>query len=594
LAFFFPEDKITEIRNTADIVDVVSETVVLKKAGKNYVGLCPFHAEKTPSFTVSPQKQIFYCFGCGIGGNVFSFLMKQDGVSFPEAVKILAQRFGIEVPARRMSPEQKRRISERENLLAINRQALDFFRHGLFATAEGKQALAYLKKRGISKKIIDEFNLGYAPGGWDRIVRYFSNKKIPTELVEKSGLIIRKKSKRGFYDRFRDRIIFPIFDVNRQTIGFGGRVMDDSLPKYINSPETPLYNKRRTLYGLQEAKGKCRANEAVYIVEGYFDLLALHQHGIQDSVATLGTSLTPEQVQTLRGFVGNNGRLILVYDSDEAGIKAAQRSIGVFDKGFVDAQILVLPEGYDPDSYIFKFGADSFLSASAKAPGIISFLIDSAEKKHGLSVEGKVRMVSDLKEPLASIHDGVARSLYIKKLAERIGIDEAAVLEKVRKISVGKKAGTQKVFGERGGRIERKIISMMLQFPEILPEILHRKVLDLFEDDTLKSIGHIILKHKGASGVPVSEIMVSIGDAEKSRIVASLAIEEEVWSFKDCIKLITQFSNISPSRRAVVLMEKIKAAEKENDQELLLELLSEKQKMAVLSEKRKTAFLNEK
>lgn len=252
MAIYFPQETISEIKNSADIVDIVSEVVLLKKRGKNHVGLCPFHAEKTPSFTVSHQKQIFYCFGCGTGGNVFSFLMKQEGLSFPEAASVLARRFGIEVPTQQMSPAQRRQISERENLLAVNIEAMDFFRRSLHGPDKGKQAVVYLNKRGFKREIIDRFNLGYAPGGWDKLVTFFSKKKIPLERVEKSGLIVPRKSERGFYDRFRDRIIFPIFNINKQVIGFGGRVLDDSLPKYLNSPETPVYNKRKSLYGIEE------------------------------------------------------------------------------------------------------------------------------------------------------------------------------------------------------------------------------------------------------------------------------------------------------------------------------------------------------
>jgi DNA primase len=243
LAVFIPEDKISEIKNSVDIVAIISEIILLKKVGRNYVGLCPFHTEKTPSFTVSPEKQIFYCFGCGTGGNVFNFLMNHDGLSFFETAKMLAKRYGIEIPAQTMSSEQKRRISERESLLAANKQAMDFFKHSLLSDAEGKIALEYLKKRGIGEDTITIFNLGFAPAGWDSVINYFSKKNISHELVEKSGLIIKRKSKNGYYDRFRNRIIFPIFDISKQVLGFGGRVMDDSLPKYLNSPETSVYNK---------------------------------------------------------------------------------------------------------------------------------------------------------------------------------------------------------------------------------------------------------------------------------------------------------------------------------------------------------------
>ena len=580
LAVYIPEEKINDIKNSADIVDIISEVVVLKKSGKNFLGLCPFHSEKTPSFTVSPGKQIFYCFGCSVGGNVFSFLMKQEGLSFPEAARMLARRYGIDIPVRTMSPEQKRRISERESVLAINRQAMDFFRCALLENRSGKKAMEYLLKRGISREIIDDFKLGYAPEGWDNLAIYFSKKKQPDGLVEKSGLIIPRKGKSGFYDRFRSRIIFPIFDTSMQVIGFGGRVMDDSLPKYLNSPETPVYNKSRSLYGLHMAKGKCRESRTVFIVEGYFDLLALHQNGIQNSVATLGTSLTPEHVQALRGFIGKNGKVVLVYDSDIAGIKAAQRSIEVFDKGYVDASIVVLPVGHDPDSYLLEFGAELFTSLAAESKGVISFLIDCAVKKHGLSTEGKIHIISDMKTPLAAINDNVARSLYIKELAECVGIDETAVLEKVREVSAGRRSDIAKpvadyVLKNNGNRLETQIIAMMLQFPEVLPEVNNRGLLNLFEDNILKSIGEVILKLKGSSGELASELMTIIDDKDKRNIIASLAMEDELWDRDECLKRIAQFES-SRYRHERKLLQEIKDAEERNDHELLLRLLKKK------------------
>ncbi|MGD8982018.1 MAG: DNA primase, partial [Desulfobacterales bacterium] len=360
MTIFIPEDKVLEIKNAADIVEVVSESVLLKKTGKNYVGLCPFHSEKTPSFTVSPQKQIFYCFGCAAGGNVFSFIMKRDGISFPEAARILSRQYGIDIPVQKMSKEQKRLRSEKENLLAVNKQAMDFFHNNLSIAPSGKQALLYLKKRGISQETIDTFKLGYAPEGWNNINYFFQKRKIPLDIVENVGLIVKRENKDGFYDRFRNRIIFPIFNVNMHVIGFGGRVLDDNLPKYLNSPETPIYNKSSSLYGLHRARQKCRETETVYIVEGYFDLLALHQNGFQNSVATLGTSITPDHVHILRNIIGKDGRVVLVFDSDDAGMKAALRSLGIFMNAEVDASIMLLPSGHDPDSYLFEFGCESF------------------------------------------------------------------------------------------------------------------------------------------------------------------------------------------------------------------------------------------
>ena len=247
MAIFIPDDKVLEIKNAADIVDVISEVVHLKKSGKNFLGLCPFHSEKTPSFSVSPEKQIFYCFGCGVGGNIFSFLMKHDGLAFPEAARTLARRYGIDIPKKSLTFEQKKRITERESLLNINQHAMAYFYRAL-RSKSGSIALNYLKKRGFSGEIIDKLHLGYAPKGWDNLLNSFSKKGASLALVEKSGLILPKKDKRGYYDRFRDRIIFPIMDVNKAVIGFGGRVLDDSLPKYLNSPETHVYDESRSLY----------------------------------------------------------------------------------------------------------------------------------------------------------------------------------------------------------------------------------------------------------------------------------------------------------------------------------------------------------
>ncbi len=614
MTIYIPEDKVSEIKNTADIVEVVSEVVLLKKTGKNYVGLCPFHSEKTPSFTVSPEKQIFYCFGCAAGGNVFSFLMKHDGISFPDAAKMLAVRYGIDIPTHTLSPEQKRRISQRESLFAVNRLAMEFFRKQFLDAISEKRAMGYVKKRGINKEIFDNFNLGYAPKGWDNLLRFLKKKNISLDLVEKAGLIVSRKEKSGFYDRFRDRLIFPIFDLNMQAIGFGGRVMDDSLPKYLNSPETPVYNKSRSLYGLHLAKKKCREDERVYIVEGYFDLLALHQHGLQNSVATLGTSLTPEHVQLLKGFVGKDGGVILVFDSDDAGIKASQRSIEVFDKAYINAQIVVLPDGYDPDSYLFEFGIESFLELVSRAKGIIPFLMDSAVKKHGLSIEGKIRVISEMKEPLGSITDNVRRSLYIKELAECINIDEFAVLEKIRKISLRNRnrakrptwpntgfglgrhkmsvpdKAQENIFQGKWDKLERQIIAMMLQFPQILSEINERNILDFFENNALKSIGQLLLKHKDESEMQLSDIINLIEKKEQRNIVASLAIEENIWDHDACIGVIIRFESIR-RKNVKKLLEKIKAAEKDNDLELLAKLLNQKQKMALLTEKKKMALL---
>lgn len=601
MAIFIPEDKILDIKNAADIVDVISEIVHLKKTGRNFVGLCPFHSEKTPSFTVSPEKQIFYCFGCGAGGNVFSFLMKNDGLSFPEAARSLARRYSIDIPKKHLTPEQKKRMGERESLLKINRQAADYFHQMLFHRPTGQPATAYLKKRGLSADIIDRFKLGYAPKGWNNIINFFSKKGVPLANVERSGLILSKKDRRGYYDRFRDRIVFPIFDVNQNIIGFGGRVMDDSLPKYLNSPETSVYNKSRSLYGLYLAKNKSRTTDSIYIVEGYLDLLTLHQHGIENAVATLGTALTDDHVRILSRYVS---RLVLVYDSDEAGIRSARRCIDIFWKLHVDfsrgdvfreekadTQILVLPDGHDPDSFLREKGAESFQKAANRAPGIVSFLIEQSIAKHGLSTEGKIRVVADLKNPLATINDNVARSLYVKKLAERIGVEEHIILQEIR-TGVTQKENKdldrhKALETAEGNRLERQIIAMMLQFPAILPEIKKYDVIEYIENPHLRSIGTTILEQQISSDKQISEMFLD--KPEQERIISALAMTEEAWEKNGCMKLIAQFIKNGQKRRDRRILNEIKAAEEKNDQEKLAKLLKQKQKLAMRSQKQHLA-----
>ena len=614
MTIFIPEDKVLEIKNAADIVDVVSESVLLKKTGKNYVGLCPFHSEKTPSFTVSPQKQIFYCFGCAAGGNVFSFIMKRDGISFPEAARILSKQYGINIPVQTMSKEEKKFRSERDNLFTVNRLAMDFFHNNLFSAPSGKQALIYLKKRGISQETMEIFRLGYAPEGWNNINNFFKKKNIPLDIVEKAGLIVRRERKDGFYDRFRNRVIFPIFNMNMNVIGFGGRVLTNDLPKYLNSPETPIYNKSSSLYGLHRARQKCRETETVYIVEGYFDLLTMHQNGIQNSVATLGTSITTNHIHILRNVIGKDGHAVLVFDSDDAGIKAALRSIGIFMNAEVDANIMLLPSGHDPDSYLFEFGYESFFDIAKSAKSLISFLIDALTEKYGPTVEGKIRVISEMTETLASIDDSVARSLYIKELSERVGIEETAVLEKVRELSFRNRSSAKKdtfsnndfvrshrkngfqkgekrtAFHGKWKKLEQQIISMMLQFPPVLSEIGERGILDLFEDNRLKAIGELILAHQNCSDIKIVDVINLIEDNEERGIVASMAFGENRWDYDGCLNILNRFESIR-NKKENTLIKKIKEAEENNDLELLSKLLSKKQKMAVLSEKKKMALL---
>jgi DNA primase len=611
LAAFISEEKISEIQHAVDIVEVIAEVVTLKKTGGNLVGLCPFHSEKTPSFTVSPGKQIFYCFGCGSGGNVFSFVRKHEGLSFVEAVKSVARRCGIEISDHSLTPQQRLAIRERELLFDVNRDALGFFRNCLNGDS-GQIARNYLAKRRISETIIEQFQIGYAPSGWSQLADFLKTKGYDSRIAEKAGLLIPRKSGNGHYDRFRDRIVFPICDIQKRIVGFGGRVLCNELPKYLNSPETPIFNKGRNLYGLQLTKTKCRETESAFLVEGYFDLIALFQHGIENVVATLGTSLTPEHVRVLKGYVR---QVVLVFDSDEAGIKAAQRSIGRFMAEGLDARIMLLPKPHDPDSYVFEFGPEAFFSLADNSKQIMAFLIDEAVRRNGLSVEGKVRITEELKPILAAVEDQVARSLYIQELSERIGVDPAAILDKVRHMSSAGHAGsfppgTDRTTATTGvsepsvnsgsavddtipkqHRAEEKIIAMMLQFPECIPDVLSHGVIEFFENETLVRIGRKILSLFERSKVGCTDISGCLPDFEDQKLVAALALKTDQWNRKGCIKLILKYLGDCYNQKKIRLLEQIKLAEKNQDQDRLFQLLREKQMMAIECEKQKMAIL---
>ena len=406
-------------------------SVILKKSGRNFFGLCPFHSEKSPSFSVNADKQIFHCFGCSAGGNALSFVMKYHGISFPEAVRMLARKYNIVIETALMDPLKRKQIFLKESLFRLNKRVMNFYEGFLNDQSQtrGGAGRSYLENRGMTKNIIDEFHLGVSYDSWDAAVNFLKNEKVTRQIAVNSGLILPRKQGNGYYDRFRNRLMFPIFDINMQVAGFGGRVMDDGMPKYMNSPETPVYSKSRILYGLHAAKQYCRQEGVVYIVEGYFDFLSLYQHGIKNTVASLGTALTQEHVRILKGYAS---KMILVFDSDDAGINAAKRSIQIFLREAVDTRILVLPDKNDPDSFVMKHGKAVFLSLAEKAKTIMQFLLKLAMDTHGLSVEGRVKILDEMKQHLALIQDSALRSLHVRQLSETLNIDERAVLEKVR------------------------------------------------------------------------------------------------------------------------------------------------------------------
>lgn len=578
---YIPEEKISEILNTSDIVDVISETVILKKSGRNFFGLCPFHSEKTPSFSVNASKQIFHCFGCAAGGNVLSFVMKYHGITFPEAAKMLARRHNITIETKDIDPAKRRELHLKERLFRLNKTVMEVYFDELKRLNLNDKASKYLKQRGISEDIIQQFRLGFAPESWDTIVNVLKEQKISKNIAIQSGLILERKQKTGYYDRFRNRIMFPIFDVNMQVAGFGGRVMDDTMPKYMNSPETPIYNKSRILYGLHAAKQFCRQEGFVYIVEGYFDFLSLYQHGIKNTVASLGTALTPDHVRILKGYAA---RMVLVFDSDVAGISAAKRSIKIFLKEGVDTRVLVLPEGDDPDSYVVKHGHEAFNNLAKNAKTIMQFLLQVSIDAHGLSVEGRVRILDDMKQQLILIQDSALRSLYVKELSETLNIDEKAVLEKVREHYLNRTATKSSLLYEKkdeekleSDRREEQIISFMLNYPEIIEEIKNRDVLEYFYSEKLKYIAKRIISVDPDKKAFITDVMAKMEKNEEQELIASYVIDDLFLEDirKTAQSLMNRIIRVR-IKQENTLNSKIISAEKGGDSELM-ELLKQKQ-----------------
>lgn len=426
-----PPEKIEEVRNAIDIVDLISTYLQLKKRGRNYVALCPFHHEKTPSFYVSPDRQMYHCFGCGASGNVFTFLMETEKVSFIESVKYLAEKAGIKLPEYSYDYDQK--AKEQEELFQVMKFAANFYYRNLHETDEGKYPLEYLFKRGLKNDVIKTFALGYSLNKWDSLYKYASEQKISSDLLEKVGLV-KKNDEGGYYDTFRGRIMFPIFSASGKILGFGARKLfeDDNLAKYINSPDTQIYNKSKVLYGLNFAKEHIRENDNVLLVEGYVDLLKTYQAGFKNVVASSGTALTLDQVRLISRYTKN---ITILYDADSAGVKATLRGIDLILENDMDVKIAPLPKGEDPDSFIEKYGKEKFENLIKNSIIFVDFMIDALTANgHINTPEGKTKVVRFIIQTLIKIKDPIKRNFYIKHIAEKYGIYESILLNEMDKL----------------------------------------------------------------------------------------------------------------------------------------------------------------
>jgi DNA primase len=370
------EDFIEEVRQRADIVEVISEYVVLKRAGKNYQGLCPFHSEKTPSFNVNPERQMFYCFGCHTGGNVFSFLMKRNNQTFLEALQDVARRVGLELPEKELSQEEQRKEKIHRRWLEIHEVSARYFHEMLCEKPEGDSARKYLAGRGVDQDTIHRFRLGYAPDSWDGLINEMAKQGIAPEELSEAGLSVKKDHGDGrisFYDRFRGRIIFTILDLHGKPIGFGGRVLDDSLPKYLNSPETSFFHKGRNLYGIQVASKGIREAGYSILLEGYMDVIAVQKAGILNALASLGTALTRDQARILKRY---SSEVVIGYDSDNAGVQAALRAGEILINEGLKVRVLKLKDAKDPDEYLREHSKEDFLQEVKSSLSYVEFKYD--------------------------------------------------------------------------------------------------------------------------------------------------------------------------------------------------------------------------
>nr|HEV7955080.1 DNA primase [Candidatus Acidoferrales bacterium] len=473
-----------KVKQQADIVRVIGEYVSLRKSGQNFVGLCPFHSEKSPSFAVHPVKQIYHCFGCGVGGDVFKFVMEVDKIAFPEAIRIVAEKCGIPVPeARERSPEERHRNQQRAALVAMHSAAATFFARHLMTTAEGKAARAYLLDRGLNDEAITRFGLGFSPSGGDALLRGLKS-KYPEKLIEVSGLISRDANGR-FYDRFRRRIMFPIANESGKIVAFGGRSLGDDMPKYLNSPETLIYSKSALLYHLDRAKEPIRRGGFVVLVEGYMDTIAVARAGAENVVASCGTSLTEAQVKLVSRFTK---RIVVNYDPDNAGQAATERSLALLLEQDFDTRVLALPsidgKPADPDTYIQKKGAAEYRKLLENAPPFLDYLISRARQMDLTTAQGKLAAVNFLMPHVQRIANPLLRSEWATRISQQLRVEEPVLREALRKAAAerrGEVKAKPELIARSARPAERRLVQMLIEADdfrqrlaqEIIKENLH-------------------------------------------------------------------------------------------------------------------------
>lgn len=546
------DEKIRSVRDRIDIVDVIGRYLPLKKSGANFQGLCPFHQEKTPSFNVNSPRQIFHCFGCGVGGDVFKFLMRVEGLSFPEAVRRLGEQVGIDIVEEELTPEELKTRDQRATLYRINQTACDLYASLLIEAPEGGAGRRYLRQRGYDGQAVRTFNLGFAPDAWTTLVQHLVQNSFQPTDIQQTGLTRPGKTGRGDYDLFRNRLLFPIHDLQGRVVAFGGRVLDDSLPKYMNSPESPIYHKGEILYGLHQAKDAMRQSGEVLVVEGYFDVLALHRAGFANCLATCGTALTAEHARLLKRFAD---KVLLVFDQDSAGRQATFRAMDALLPGGLEIVVVDMPTGADPDSLIMERGAAGFQTCLDSARPVLEVFLDQQLQQQDASIEGRVRAAEEVLLRIRRLPNDLQRALYVRRLAELTDLDQALLQSKSGETPAPGSASAARYHSPPGpvepARPQPTPVSrgqlfllrlMLLDDPKIRQKVREVGTQHLFLDPRCRGLADYLLAHTEQQGQRVEDLLCNHLNEEQHALLSGLLLQEghETWQesaeqiFEDC------------------------------------------------------------
>jgi DNA primase len=560
------------VKQQADIVRVIGEYVQLKKAGQNFRGLCPFHSEKSPSFNVHPTKQIYHCFGCGVGGDVFKFVMEMEKCSFPESIRVVAEKCGIAVPQpRERSPEERKENQQRAALVEMHRVAQAFFTKQLEGTAEGKVARAYLEDRGLEKTAIDQFGIGYAPSGGDLLLRSLKQKYSEKLLVE-SGLVSRDQSGRLF-DRFRRRITFPIANESGKIVAFGCRALGDDMPKYLNSPETPIYSKSNVLYHLDRAKEALRRSDFAVLVEGYMDAIAVARAGVSNVVASCGTSLAEPQIKLLARFTR---RVIVNYDPDTAGQTATERSISLLLEQDFEVRVLALPGKADPDKFIREQGPDAYIKILKEAPPYVDYLIARARRMDLTTGEGKRNAVNFLLPYVQKIPNRLLRSEWATRISQQLRLDEPVLRAALSKAAAERRSEVKiqpELIGRAAKPVERRLIRMLVEGEGFRHELAQRIQQDQLHLglETEKVLAALVAANLSGQPVQASEVAATLDERDRRMLFEILFEESSALTWEEAESCVEALRHRRAERELSDVQRSIEASPAGPDLRALLE-----------------------